>query len=161
MSSKRSSTSALVRPSSRGRPSAGRPPAASPLEWVAAILGALVAIALLALIAWDAATGPGRVPPALTVEWRCALVPVAAFLVIRRRRRAGAPIGYPLVPSVDMDGLVDAVVEAGGRVPADRLRQGAPAAAEPRARVTLTQKNMKLLINSKQNGINSVYGLWL
>src|SRR3954451_18396583 len=24
------------------------------------------------------------------------LVPVAAFLVIRRRRRAGAPIGYPL-----------------------------------------------------------------
>ena len=42
--------------------------AASPLEWAAAILGALIALGLLGLIAWDAATGPGRVPPALVVE---------------------------------------------------------------------------------------------
>lgn len=42
--------------------------ATSPLEWVAAILGALIALALLGLIAWDAATGPRRVPPALVVQ---------------------------------------------------------------------------------------------
>ena len=42
--------------------------AASPLEWLAATLGALIALALLGLIAWDAATGPGRVPPALVIQ---------------------------------------------------------------------------------------------
>ena len=47
---------------------ARRSPAVSPLEWFAAALGALIAIGLLALIGFEAATGPNGGPPDLVVE---------------------------------------------------------------------------------------------
>ena len=46
----------------------GHAAATSPLEWAAAILGGLIALALLGLIGWDAVVGPGRAPPALVVQ---------------------------------------------------------------------------------------------
>lgn len=45
-----------------------RSAAGSPLEWIAAAAGALIAIALLGLIGWDAATGPPAEPPAIVVR---------------------------------------------------------------------------------------------
>lgn len=58
-----------------------RSPATSPLEWAAGGLGAVIALALLGLIGWDAVTGPSAEPPALVVTARRVVPTPGGFVV--------------------------------------------------------------------------------
>ena len=76
----------------------------STLEWIAAATGALIAIALMAVIGWDAVTGPAAAPPAIVLE-AGRVVPTRAGFVVEVEARN---LSDSTAASVQIEGRVAA-----------------------------------------------------
>ena len=79
-----------------------RPLATSPLEWIAAALGALIALSLLGVLGWEAAAGTNGGPPELTVRALRAVPAAHGFVVeVEVRNRAD-----PTAAAVGIEGVL-------------------------------------------------------